>query len=114
MTHSFPTRRSSDLPAASRYKCAGGRESLLRRAPRLVTGGRIRGRSPWRSSGQATSCLHREGRRGREWALSACSFAPEPPDIRRSEEHTSELQSLMRISYAVFCLKQKTHKNTNT
>src|SRR3546814_7828988 len=33
--------------------------------------------------------------------------------IARSEEHTSELQSLMRISYAVFCLKKKnnTHKN---
>src|SRR3546814_2948788 len=31
----------------------------------------------------------------------------------RSEEHTSELQSLMRISYAVFCLKQK-KTNTNT
>src|SRR3546814_10247976 len=29
----------------------------------------------------------------------------------RSEEHTSELQSLMRISYAVFCLKQKNHQN---
>src|SRR3546814_3987463 len=29
-------------------------------------------------------------------------------DIGRSEEHTSELQSLMRISYAVFCLKKKT------
>src|SRR3546814_10761499 len=29
-------------------------------------------------------------------------------DRRRSEEHTSELQSLMRISYAVFCLKKKT------
>src|SRR3546814_7913387 len=29
---------------------------------------------------------------------------------RRSEEHTSELQSLMRISYAVFCLKKKNHK----
>src|SRR3546814_7020952 len=28
--------------------------------------------------------------------------------VRRSEEHTSELQSLMRISYAVFCLKKKT------
>src|SRR3546814_8728700 len=28
----------------------------------------------------------------------------------RSEEHTSELQSLMRLSYAVFCLKQKTHR----
>src|SRR3546814_1373019 len=30
----------------------------------------------------------------------------------RSEEHTSELQSLMRISYAVFCLKKKIHKHT--
>src|SRR3546814_1989297 len=29
--------------------------------------------------------------------------------VSRSEEHTSELKSLMRISYAVFCLKQKTH-----
>src|SRR3546814_2587837 len=29
-------------------------------------------------------------------------------DVLRSEEHTSELQSLMRISYAVFCLKKKT------
>src|SRR3546814_2242290 len=32
------------------------------------------------------------------------------PDIMRSEEHTSELQSLMRISYAVFCVK-KTNKH---
>src|SRR3546814_9005776 len=31
----------------------------------------------------------------------------------RSEEHTSELQSLMRISYAVFCLKKKNTKKTN-
>src|SRR3546814_8754234 len=30
--------------------------------------------------------------------------------VRRSEEHTSELQSLMRISYAVFCFKKKTNK----
>src|SRR3546814_6827705 len=30
----------------------------------------------------------------------------------RSEEHTSELQSLMRISYAVFCLKKKNHTKT--
>src|SRR3546814_10648135 len=32
----------------------------------------------------------------------------------RSEEHTSELQSLMRISYAVFCLKKKKHINKNS
>src|SRR3546814_1900290 len=41
-----------------------------------------------------------------------------PRLIQRSEEHTSELQSLMRISYAVFCLKKKkqtiTHKTQTT
>src|SRR3546814_5883031 len=37
---------------------------------------------------------------------SAFAKSPEAP-ARRSEEHTSELQSLMRISYAVFCLKKK-------
>src|SRR3546814_7016855 len=40
----------------------------------------------------------------------ATSAAP----TRRSEEHTSELQSLMRISYAVFCLKKKTNKVQTT
>src|SRR3546814_17388380 len=35
------------------------------------------------------------------------------PDEHRSEEHTSELQSLMRISYAVFCLKKKKTKTTS-
>src|SRR3546814_4170183 len=34
--------------------------------------------------------------------------------VRRSEEHTSELQSLMRISYAVFCLKKKNTNKQNT
>src|SRR3546814_2035061 len=38
-----------------------------------------------------------------------------PDQFRRSEEHTSELQSLMRISYAVFCLKKKKQPTkTNT
>src|SRR3546814_1506889 len=35
-------------------------------------------------------------------------------ECRRSEEHTSELQSLMRISYAVFCLKKKNKNYKNT
>src|SRR3546814_8184179 len=39
--------------------------------------------------------------------------AIDPADHRRSEEHTSELQSLMRISYAVFCLKKKNIKKQN-
>src|SRR3546814_9005623 len=39
---------------------------------------------------------------------------PRRMTLERSEEHTSELQSLMRISYAVFCLKKKTQTNTTT
>src|SRR3546814_10214109 len=38
--------------------------------------------------------------------LPASRWAMADPALMRSEEHTSELQSLMRISYAVFCLKQ--------
>src|SRR3546814_7093343 len=47
--------------------------------------------------------LHAGGAR----RLTVYSDAPRPLLVQRSEEHTSELQSLMRISYAVFCLKKK-------
>src|SRR3546814_4669124 len=51
-------------------------------------------------------------------ACSALTRVIVPRHRHRSEEHTSELQSLMRISYAVFCLKknttQKESTNTNT
>src|SRR3546814_8131573 len=50
----------------------------------------------------------RAERRGR---AAQCEPAPSLRQHQRSEEHTSELQSLMRISYAVFCLKKK---NTTT
>src|SRR3546814_5466227 len=55
----------------------------------------------------------REARLSARLALARCrgplGFASLPfrPSADRSEEHTSELQSLMRISYAVFCLKKK-------
>src|SRR3546814_2930602 len=51
------------------------------------------------------------------WQVASRSFArnfgggAKPAGIPRSEEHTSELQSLMRISYAVFCLKKKKKHN---
>src|SRR3546814_2054426 len=41
-------------------------------------------------------------------------YARYPASVGRSEEHTSELQSLMRISYAVFCLKKKNKQNNKT
>src|SRR3546814_3962487 len=48
-------------------------------------------------------------RRRKEHRLIEKMLARLPGGARRSEEHTSELQSLMRRSYAVFCLKKKTH-----
>src|SRR3546814_1748575 len=52
--------------------------------------------------------------RGCRWpnARSAGRRARASSSSARSEEHTSELQSLMRISYAVFCLKKKTEQKT--
>src|SRR3546814_10305373 len=44
---------------------------------------------------------------------SSADYRPGDPVMTRSEEHTSELQSLMRISYAVFCLKKKTPQITH-
>src|SRR3546814_8086061 len=71
LTHSFPTRRSSDLQF---------------------------GISPSYLTGKQTPCPTCGGKD---------RFRFDNKDRRRSEEHTSELQSLMRISYAVFCLKKK-------
>src|SRR3546814_2699805 len=48
--------------------------------------------------GRAVAVAEAQGTKDGQWALWL---------LRRSEEHTSELQSLMRISYAVFCLKKK-------
>src|SRR3546814_8218016 len=55
-------------------------------------------------NGRPTPARHHCCAHGREQS------GPNAPEsiYRRSEEHTSELQSLMRISYAVFCLKKKT------
>src|SRR3546814_6734074 len=47
-----------------------------------------------------------------KWVVSDTRMQVQLPT--RSEEHTSELQSLMRISYAVFCLKKKKNEKNNT
>src|SRR3546814_8625069 len=67
-----------------------------------------RGINRHRKAGGRTACRPDQA----EYAL--CAPAPKPAwpgSAPRSEEHTSELQSLMRISYAVFCLKKKKPHN---
>src|SRR3546814_13015130 len=74
----------------------------LRRGLRLLlaVGARRHGAESDQADGRARGAA--SGGRGEGCGLAA---------LLRSEEHTSELQSLMRISYAVFCLKKKTSKN---
>src|SRR3546814_8675973 len=58
-------------------------------------------KSVWKRSGDWSNVP------ARLWAVLMCSRATPSQIERRSEEHTSELKSLMRISYAVFCLNKK-------
>src|SRR3546814_5654050 len=61
--------------------------------------------------GQAPVMAGRQQRNdAKHWAQDVCGLIRSP---YRSEEHTSELQSLMRISYAVFCLKKKKNRMNN-
>src|SRR3546814_10283548 len=110
LTPSFPPRRSSDLPSRRRE-------------------GPPRGRGE-RRDGEAASAEDRAGAAeapapamgqplSRKWTVRILRLSTGLPSRvagrnrqrLRSEEHTSELQSLMRISYAVFCLKKKNTKH---
>src|SRR3546814_2249510 len=112
MTHSCPTRRSSDLdPQKAETYEIGGKWDVIHEALsldvalfRTTVSNEINSQDTIdgvalqtgkkRVQGVELSAI---GNITDNWAISA----------GRSEEHTSELQSLMRISYAVFCLKNK-------
>src|SRR3546814_7658656 len=70
----------------------------------------------WVGAGQTLAIIDRTVQAQQAASLAASiRVAQADADLaqsERSEEHTSELQSLMRISYAVFCLKKKKEKNT--
>src|SRR3546814_6001069 len=80
----------------------------------VVRRGRLRALRRWRGPVAQRQPPDRVGRRTGVSRLRDQRAGPEdlvdPGHQHRSEEHTSELQSLMRISYAVFCLKKKTKK----
>src|SRR3546814_15022001 len=84
------TRTDTLFPYTTLFRSACSRKS--------DPGGLISGRSPKLDWRPARDPLGLTGRAPYIWGIA---------DVARSEEHTSELQSLMRISYAVFCLKNK-------
>src|SRR3546814_7656292 len=110
MTHFFPTRRSSDLIskmlAAASKDDALSEEEVLGLVSSMLLGGTDTtstaiGNMVW------SLLTHRS-----QWEAVRAdrSLLAKTFEESRSEEHTSELQSLMRNSYAVFCLKKKTNK----
>src|SRR3546814_9361915 len=116
LTHSFPTRRSSDLEGGVRS--IGGKYAGWVRLRR-----RHRRRPATTSDSNANVTAKKAGSAcGPNLAIASPASAgpraaPTPLNSSRllqprSEEHTSELQSLMRISYAVFCLKTKNNNPT--
>src|SRR3546814_5065908 len=106
MTPSFPTRRSSDLkeiehpdPADHDVSAVPGvshEGKVALQARGLGTVGRLANSAGIGATGPTSWSLQRRS----ETLIARASAIAD----RRSEEHTSELQSLMRISYAVFCL----------
>src|SRR3546814_3191062 len=109
LTHSFPTRRSSDLPwiAETRFEHPRGAGEKAERRERRMVGGV----PPQMPFVDAVVAAGHGPLRSRRQSILRQRLRPRLR-ARRSEEHTSELQSLMRISYAVFCLKKKNIHNT--
>src|SRR3546814_7638110 len=112
MTHLFPTRRSSDLSnQASLLLHLTGESAWEQDLPRMAQGLlNMQRNGAWRTTTAnllGSLAIEKFSQHYESTPLSGqlrIALAKEG-EIQRSEEHTSELQSLMRISYAVFCLK---------
>src|SRR3546814_2817881 len=97
------TRTDTLFPSTTRFRSPPDGDA------RLLDAGRHP--DPGRTGDLAADPPRRAGRADarRLDAAAGRGVVGDAVDRHRSEEHTSELQSLMRISYAVFCLKKKTH-----
>src|SRR3546814_2856444 len=96
------TRTDTLFPYTTLFRSAGGYVSAAHRARRAVVRQAMLGHQP---ASTPTSVSTRFSDRRGELDMTAGNL--NITCVARSEEHTSELQSLMRISYAVFCLKNK-------
>src|SRR3546814_7441165 len=101
------TRTDTLLPYTTLFRSHddGARQDIVQSAAAVVE----QDHDEHQPGGEAHGDVEQQHDEHRLQGLHPCA-APVP----RSEEHTSELQSLMRISYAVFCLKKKTTQNTTT
>src|SRR3546814_4258688 len=106
------TRTDTLFPYTTLFRSLGGTQAPPEEGGR----GRVAVRRGTRRDGERHRIGSPVGRRRLPGRLHAADLDLVDASSSRSEEHTSELQSLMRISYAVFCLKKKTqhkHKQQN-
>src|SRR3546814_4930361 len=97
------TRTDTLFPYTTLFRSHHARPLLPRQRGAVDPRARVRPRPPLR--GQLLRLAREEGGAARLRGEAGVRSPQDAP--ARSEEHTSELQSLMRISYAVFCLKKK-------
>src|SRR3546814_8323398 len=107
MTHSFPTRRSSELSKRGSTRSSGPDVAETKEPEENDDNGKRKRRT-------AVETRVRPTKQKEATAMEATATKQPPRSAqkraKRSEEHTSEIQSLMRTPYAVFCVKKK---NTN-
>src|SRR3546814_3816550 len=104
------TRTDTLLPYTTLFRSGeAGSAKESRSATCGATGKRMRSANHGHSANSLIASSHAA-------AITALTCSPliDSKCVRRSEEHTSELQSLMRISYAVFCLKKNKRIRTHT
>src|SRR3546814_3755800 len=101
LTHSFPTRRSSDLLSLALVVALAAAPAFAQSTSAGVAG-QVLGADGQPVAGADVTITHVES-----GTTSRVTTDASGRYNARSEEHTSELQSLMRISYAVFCLQKK-------
>src|SRR3546814_5485227 len=110
MTHYFPTRRSSDLKLPVSVTGSGGRQKRV--DPKF---GNVYDHFAmvyqYDDGTKAYFSCRQQNDTAPAYAVEL--VGDEGRCVVRSEEHTSELQSLMHNPYAVFCSKKKNHNNTN-
>src|SRR3546814_8685363 len=108
----LPAKRLPTLPTAREPCCPACRATRLLPHPRW-TSPAILPDAAQQFANDSGNAARVDQRRTRYSCACCWRWAGKGTAIR-SEEHTSELQSLMRISYAVFCLKKKTKLQNNT
>src|SRR3546814_3953367 len=102
MFPAFPGNRTGQLPT----RFLGRPQKMLRR--KFLKGAALAGAGSVGVAASLPAPALAQSMPEIKWRLPTSS----PKSLDRSEEHTSELQSLMRTTYAVFCLKKKTQKTS--